>query len=111
MSENAPISLPSWTLPALVALVLGGGVGYAGHGQTPAVLAEGITRLREDLAAQDAARQRETAEFRAELRELNALVRDHAATRFSRTDHDAWVRQVYQPEITGIRNAIDRGRP
>lgn len=96
------LTVPQWTLPALVALLAGTGVGYGGARSTatePAVLAEGVTRVREDLGS-----------LRQEVRDLTVEVRGLSAAQLPRAEHDQWVRSVYRPDHERLRVEVDRQR-
>lgn len=101
MSDTQPAWFPQWT-PVFMALALGAGGGYAGARSTatePAVLAEGVTRVREDLGS-----------LRQEVRDLTSEVRSLSAERFPRSEHDQWVRTVYRPDHERLRVEVERQR-
>lgn len=95
------LSVPQWAAPALVALVLGLGGGYVGTREAaePAVLAEGVARLRDDLAG-----------LRGDVRDLTSKVDALSADRFGRSEHDAWVRTVYRPDVALLAEGVERNR-
>lgn len=88
-------SAPSWVLPALM-LMVGGGGGYLGRSvvsdQEPAVLAAGVSSVREDLQ-----------DLKRDVAALRQDVARSSSDRWTRTDHITWARSDVEP----LRTALD----
>ena len=94
-----PPTLAPNVVAALLWLTAGSGVGYVGHNlqtddQQPAVLAQAVDRLREDVR-----------DLAVELRQLQHSA---AANKWDKTDHSDWVRSVYAPATTQLTQRIER---
>lgn len=95
MSEERTMTLPTWLLPTLLGGLVTGPLGWIGHDlvaeQQPAVLAQGVDRLRVDLD-----------HLSRKVDEVHAQLYQAGSDRWTRSDHRDFESSKLEPRLRDL---------